>query len=136
MSSSAAPQSRLLRSSRMEARAFGAAGAFLGSSMNGHGRREFDCALVDVVMPGTNGLALQQELRQRGIRLPVVLMTAHDSDEVRGQALRQGAKGYLTKPLPERELFQAIAAATGPCAAPTAPGDCPTANPKPEASGI
>ena len=68
-----------------------------------------DCVITDVRMPGMSGLELQRFIALSHPRLPVILMTAHASDEeVRFRALRDGAVEYLSKPLDEETLLTAI----------------------------
>src|SRR5450432_4909920 len=68
-----------------------------------------DCVITDVRMPGMSGLELQRRLALSHPRLPVILMTAHASDdEVRLRALTDGARDYLAKPLDEEVVLRAI----------------------------
>jgi two-component system response regulator FixJ len=68
-----------------------------------------DCVITDVRMLGMSGLELQRRLASSHPRLPVILMTAHASnDEVRMRALRDGAAEYLCKPLDEETLLRAV----------------------------
>jgi FixJ family two-component response regulator len=68
-----------------------------------------DCVITDVRMPGMSGLELQRRLALSHPRLPVILMTAHASDdEVRLRALKDGAADYLAKPLDEETVLRAI----------------------------
>jgi two-component system response regulator FixJ len=68
-----------------------------------------DCVISDIRMPGMSGLELQRRLALSHPRLPVILMTAHASDEeVRIRALRDGAAAYLAKPLDEETVLSAI----------------------------
>lgn len=71
----------------------------------------FDCLILDVRMPGMNGLELQRRLAALQNPVPIVFITAHDSDEVRAQALDAGAAGFLRKPFTEQELLNAIGTA-------------------------
>jgi two-component system, LuxR family, response regulator FixJ len=66
------------------------------------------CLLVDVRMPGMDGLDLQRELKLRNIALPVIVMTAHGDVATARQALRAGAVDYLEKPLDDLVLVAAI----------------------------
>ena len=69
---------------------------------------EFDVALVDIAMPGKNGLQLLQMLRLTRPRMPVVVLS-HYSEEVYGlRALHLGAAGYLTKDVSADVLVQAV----------------------------
>jgi len=63
-----------------------------------------DCLILDVQMAGMNGLDVQKSLTQRGNRLPVVFITAHDEVGVREKALQAGAIAFLRKPFND-ELF-------------------------------
>ena len=101
--------SRLMRAAGMEARGYPSAEAFLDALVDG----EPDCALVDVQMPGVSGLTLLDRLRRRGSQLPVIFLTARDSDEVRAQALRGGARACFAKPLGDLPLLAAITGALG-----------------------
>jgi FixJ family two-component response regulator len=72
------------------------------------------CVISDVRMPGMSGLELQRRLALSHPRLPVILMTAHASDEdVRLRALKDGAAEYLTKPLDEETVLRAIETVLG-----------------------
>ena len=98
---------RLVRAAGMEPRGYPSAEAFLEDLAAG----EPDCALLDLQMPGDNGLVLQERLRRRGSRLPIIFITAHDTEGAREQALRGGALAYLRKPLGDTTLLSAIAGA-------------------------
>lgn len=63
-----------------------------------------DCVVLDVQMPGMNGLEVQERLASSGNPLPVIFITAHDEAEVRDRALAAGAVAFLRKPFND-ELF-------------------------------
>ncbi len=87
---------------------FGSAEEFLDT---GSGRNA-DCLILDIRMPGMNGLELQRELSASDPDLPVIFITAHGSDQdVRARAFGAGAVDYLLKPLKEDEVLKAIDAA-------------------------
>lgn len=68
-----------------------------------------DCLIVDVRMPGMNGLELQCRLAASHDETPIIFITAHGSnEELRSQALRNGAVAYLVKPFSEEALLNAI----------------------------
>lgn len=69
------------------------------------------CILLDLRMPGKGGLELQSTLNERGIRLPVVIITAHGDIAAARAAFRAGAVDFLEKPIDEEALFAAIGAA-------------------------
>ncbi len=66
------------------------------------------CALVDVRLPGIDGLELQRRLRQSQPGLPVVVITGHGDVSTARTALREGAVDFLEKPIDEKELFEAV----------------------------
>ena len=68
----------------------------------------FDLAVVDVMLPGLDGVALTSTLRERGTRLPVLMLTARDTIEDRVTGLRAGADDYLVKPFAFAELLARI----------------------------
>ncbi|MGC8792323.1 MAG: sigma 54-interacting transcriptional regulator [Bryobacteraceae bacterium] len=68
-------------------------------------REPVDAALVDIRMPGKDGVALLEELRGQPGAPPVVVMTAYGSSDVAIQAMALGALDYLTKPINFRELL-------------------------------
>ena len=65
----------------------------------------FDLAIVDIGLPGEDGLALVRDLRRRGRNLPVLMLTARDGLSDRVSALDLGADDYLTKPFQVAELL-------------------------------
>jgi FixJ family two-component response regulator len=99
--------SSLLRSVGHAVREFGSADELVASAA----LEETDCVITDVRMPGMSGLELQRRLMVTHPQLPVILMTAHASDdEVRLRALKDGAMAYLSKPLDEETLLGAVEA--------------------------
>ena len=71
-----------------------------------------DCLILDVRMPGMDGLALQEHLAARGIVIPTIFITAHNGDDaLRARAMRGGAIAYLSKPLSEETVLAAVRAA-------------------------
>ena len=71
-----------------------------------------DCLILDVRMPGMDGLELQRRLIASHHKIPVIFITAHESDrEIRARALRNGAVDFLGKPLSEDVLLNAVRAA-------------------------
>jgi FixJ family two-component response regulator len=96
---------RLIRSVGFGVQVFGSAEEFLGAAAG----RQGDCLILDIRMPGMNGLELQQRLAGTDRDLPVIFITAHGSEqEVRARAFSAGAVDYLLKPLKEDEVLDAI----------------------------
>jgi len=68
----------------------------------------FDCLILDVRMPGLDGLELQRRLVAANISVPIVFITAHYSEDQRRTAMEAGAVAFLRKPFTEQELLDAI----------------------------
>jgi len=66
------------------------------------------CLVLDVRMPGMNGLDLQQELQRREIALPIIFITGHGDIPMSVRAMKQGALEFLTKPFRDQDLLDAI----------------------------
>lgn len=94
----------LLRSVGLRVQEFASADAFLASQ----DVRETACLILDVRMPGMNGLELQRHVVAADWRLPIVFVTSHADDDARARALGAGAVGFLYKPFREQELLDAI----------------------------
>lgn len=69
------------------------------------------CALIDVRLPGIDGLQLQRKLRERFPGLPTIVITGHGDVTTARSALREGAVDFLEKPIDEAELLDAVAVA-------------------------
>jgi FixJ family two-component response regulator len=104
---------RLLRSASMNAETFSSGAEFL-ESIKEH---QPDCVVLDLHMPQVNGFAVQARLAAAGSRVPVVIITGHDSAESRERALAGGAAAYLRKPVDDQALLEAINEAVNPAAA-------------------
>lgn len=102
--------SRLLKASDMTVDIYTTGFGFLASRE----KHEVDCLILDLQMPGMDGMAVLNDLAQEGSRLPVVMITAHDQEGVREDCLRAGATFYLRKPIDAAELIAAIDAAVRP----------------------
>jgi FixJ family two-component response regulator len=66
------------------------------------------CLLLDVRLPGANGLDFQQDLTRAGIFIPIIFITAHGDVPMASRALRAGAVEFLLKPFQKEELLAAI----------------------------
>ncbi len=95
---------RLIRSAGMEAETFASGGDFLASEF----RDQNACMVADVRMPEMSGLELQRKLVERGLKLPVILITGYDTVATRNQAKKIGAFGYFRKPVDDQALLDAI----------------------------
>ena len=69
------------------------------------------CLVLDVQMPGLNGLELQGRLIAEGHEVPTIFITALNDENARAQALKAGALAYLVKPFEETDLLNSINAA-------------------------
>ena len=69
------------------------------------------CLILDVKMPGADGLEVQDRLNRSGARIPVIFITAHDDPEARAQASEHGAFAFLDKPVEDQLLLDTIEAA-------------------------
>ena len=67
-----------------------------------------DCLILDVHLPGRSGLEIQSALRAANQNVPIVFVTAFDDDQVRKQALENGAMEFLRKPLDVKRLLECI----------------------------
>lgn len=67
------------------------------------------CLILDVRLSGLSGLELQERLVHTGRHIPIIIITAHDDDDARQQALSLGAFGFLVKPFDEQTLLEAVA---------------------------
>ncbi len=92
------------------AEAFASAEEFLQSDH----LSDFDCLVIDVVLPGMNGLGLQERLAGANRRIPIVFISATDDECLRAQALGAGASSFLLKPFGKSTLLGAIDAALNP----------------------
>lgn len=95
---------RLLRSAGMEVETFGSAEELLGALE----RAPAGCAVLDVAMPGLDGLALQKALVSRGIDLPVLFLTGRGDIPMSVRAMKAGAFDFLTKPVDGEALVAAV----------------------------
>ncbi len=94
----------LLRSVGLGVRTFGSAQAFLESERpDAPG-----CLVLDVRMPGQSGLEFQRTLGAAGIHIPIIFISGHADIPMSVQAMKSGAIEFLTKPLREQDLLDAI----------------------------
>jgi FixJ family two-component response regulator len=91
----------------MEADTFSSGQAFI-ELIEANPSLQVDCVVLDVQMPGVNGLQVQERLKKSGHRLPIIFITAHDDAVVRDQALAGGAVAFLRKPFNDELLMKML----------------------------
>src|SRR5512135_157711 len=72
------------------------------------GRHSPDVLILDLNMPGTDGINLMQQLKSEGFGLPILILTVSEAEEDLARALRSGANGYLLKSMEPDEVVDAI----------------------------
>lgn len=98
---------RLVRALAMDAETFSSGQQFL-DLLDAMPTFQPDCLILDVQMPGVNGLDLQQRLRMNASPVPVIFITAHDELGVREKALSSGAVAFLRKPFNDELLIKTL----------------------------
>jgi len=95
----------LIKSIGFAVNTFASAQEFLNSDR----LNDTDCLILDVRMPGMDGIELHRHLLASHLEIPVIFITAHGSDEeTRSRALADGAVDYLLKPLSPEEVLNAV----------------------------
>ena len=100
----------LMRSMGFRTQGFPSAEAFLSSNH----ARDTACLILDVRMPGMNGIDLQRQIVAGNWSIPIIFITSHADDDARARAFEAGAVAFLYKPFREEELLNAIDAALKP----------------------
>ncbi|WP_245268529.1 response regulator [Mesorhizobium sp. WSM2561] len=95
---------RLIAASGLEARPFASPAAFLAA----HDFHLPGCAVIDVAMPGLNGLELQEKMVESGSRRPIIFLTGYGDIPTTVRAMKAGAADFLTKPVDEQVLLTTI----------------------------
>src|ERR1700730_904204 len=95
---------RLMKSYGFAVETLASAEEFLGSDR----LAKTSCLILDVHMPGMNGLELQKRLVASGSVVPIIFITAFTDEHARAQAMNAGAAGYLAKPFSDNELLNCI----------------------------
>ncbi len=96
--------SRLLRSAGLAFATFASAREFLDR----HDPNASGCLVLDVAMPGLNGMELQRALADRGQELAIVFLTGHGDIPMSVQAMKRGAVDFLTKPVHDDDLLKSV----------------------------
>jgi FixJ family two-component response regulator len=95
---------RLFTAAELDCSVFASGQAFLDAVRE----RMPDCAVIDLHMPGLTGLEVQRELRSSGVKVPTIIITAHDEPDTRAQCLAAGAMAYLRKPFDDKALLDLV----------------------------
>src|SRR5436190_2341239 len=96
--------SRLLRAAGFAVAAFASPGEFLAQ----HDLHKSGCLVLDLMMPGVNGIELQRALAKKGSILPIIFLTGHGDIPKSVQAMKLGAIDFLTKPVNDQCLLRAV----------------------------
>jgi len=94
----------LIRSAGLMAKTFASGEEFLAAPRP----KAPGCLVLDVNLPGVNGLELQQKLAQSDVQMPIIFLTGHGDIPMTVQAVKAGAVNFLTKPFDDEELLNAI----------------------------
>jgi FixJ family two-component response regulator len=98
---------RLMRSAKIQAATFTSPREFLER----HDPRAPGCLVLDLAMPGLDGLQLQEALIAKGSEIPIIFLSGHGDIPMSVRAMKRGAIDFLTKPILEEALLDAIRAA-------------------------
>ena len=94
----------LLKSVGLRAEGFGSTEDFLAAR-----RRDVaSCLVLDVRLPGSNGLEFQEQLAKTGVPIPIVFVTGHGDIPMTSRAIKAGAVEFLTKPFQKNDLLAAV----------------------------
>jgi FixJ family two-component response regulator len=94
----------LLKSAGLWSETFGAAEEFLRNKRPDGP----SCLVLDVSLPGINGLDFQRQLADAGIQIPIIFITGHGDIPMTVKAMKSGAVEFLTKPFEDQDLLKAI----------------------------
>jgi len=94
----------MLKSVGLRSETFGTPQAFLHSNRPDAP----SCLVLDVRLPGMNGLDFQRELANAGVRIPIIFITGHGDIPMTVKAMKSGAVEFLTKPFRDQDLLDAI----------------------------
>jgi FixJ family two-component response regulator len=94
----------LLKSVGLRSEAFGTTQEFLRSKRPDGP----SCLVLDVRLPGINGLEFQRDLADKGFRIPIIFITGHGDIPMSVKAMKSGAVEFLTKPFHDQDLLDAI----------------------------
>jgi FixJ family two-component response regulator len=95
---------RLMRSAKIQALTFSSPREFLER----HDARAPGCLVLDLEMPGLDGLQLQDALIAKGSEIPIIFLSGHGDIPMSVRAMKRGAIDFLTKPVNDEDLLEAI----------------------------
>jgi two-component system response regulator FixJ len=95
---------RLILSMGMDVKTFSSGLKFLESEY----REQNACLIADIKMPGMGGIELRKKLAAKGSKLPVIFITAFDTENMRDEAKKVGAAGFFQKPVDDQALLDSI----------------------------
>lgn len=99
--------SSLIRSAGMAVQVFASPFDFLAQEA----LNDYSCLVLDVRMPGLDGLALQEKITEKGGEIPIIFITGHGDVPLAVRAMKAGAIDFLNKPFDDTDLLDAIAVA-------------------------
>ena len=94
----------LFRSMNLAVKVFGSAAEFLSFQLPDVA----SCLVLDIRLPGVNGLEFQDTLARSGIRIPVIFMTGHGDIPMTVRAMKAGAVDFLPKPFRDQDMLDAV----------------------------
>jgi FixJ family two-component response regulator len=94
----------MLKSVGLHSKTFGTSQEFLRSKRS----EGPSCLVLDVRLPGVNGLDFQRELADAGVHIPIIFITGHGDIPMTVKAMKSGAVEFLTKPFRDQDLLDAI----------------------------
>jgi FixJ family two-component response regulator len=94
----------LFESVNLECETFTSTAEFWGKNAD----QRAGCLILDIRLPGTGGLDFQDELVSAGINIPIIFITGHGDIPMSVKAIKAGAVGFLTKPLREQDVLDAV----------------------------
>jgi FixJ family two-component response regulator len=97
----------LFRSVGYDTHTYSSAAEFMSSGR----AQDAGCLVLDVRLPGTNGLDFQEQLAIAGVTMPVILMTGHGDIPMSVRGMKAGAVDFLPKPFREQDMLDAVSAA-------------------------
>jgi RNA polymerase sigma factor (sigma-70 family) len=95
---------RLIGTVGLQVQLFGSAQEFLASKLP----KVPSCLVLDIRLPGISGLALQRQLAEANVQIPIIFITAHSDVPMTVRAMKAGAVEFLTKPFRDQDLVDAI----------------------------